>query len=138
MFRCTVYVTSKNLNKKRIYIALLLILVFTLPVLYQSWHNIHHHLDELPSNVHHQCHLEAKTCQPAESKGYANALDTEHCIIMEYEFSIQDLPANLAGCTDDISFHIHYRNYPHPGYSNFYKSSKSPRAPPGIFFTYHA
>jgi hypothetical protein len=122
------------MNRNRKYIALSLSLVFTLPVIYQSWHNVLHHLNETTSNIHHSCSVdkESDSCRQKPEKKISPEVNDNRCVIKEYEFSIKDLPAQNPVFTKIYLSETEKKTFLNPGHKNFSKSSKASRAPPAI------
>lgn len=115
--------------------AFFLLLVFSLPVIYQSWHNLSHHLHELSENQHHVCSIDNRnesSCKGEEQNIYTSPSDEVLCIVKDYEFSIKDLPGEFTTSGAEFNYNTFSNAYLHPGYKNFNKSAKSSRAPPSM------
>ena len=101
--------------------AILLLLVFTIPVVYQSSHVLLYHSDDA------QCCTLGKN----EARYYFdNGELNQHCVIAEYTFTHKDLPADQPIVSANLSDKETFNFYTHPGYQTFKLNQKSPRAPP--------
>ena len=102
--------------------AFLLLLVFTIPVIYQSGHVLLHH-----------SHDEFYCCITDETKAshyFVDAGQNQHCVIAEYTFTHQDLPEDQAITYNSPCLENIQNFYTHPGYKNLKTNKKSSRAPP--------
>lgn len=102
--------------------AMMLLLVFIIPVVYQSSHVLlHHSHDEFVC-----CSLEGT----GASYSSDNAQQSQHCVIAEYTFTHQDLPENPPKAVNNSNDEKIINFYTNPGYRNVKLNKKSSRAPP--------
>jgi hypothetical protein len=105
------------------YLAIFLLLIFTIPVIYQSGHVILHHSHD---SLHHNCSHEGKKA----NLNFDGGEISQHCEIAEYTFTQQDLPAEQPYISA-IHFELEKVNfYTLPGYRIIWFNKNSSRAPP--------
>lgn len=119
--------------------ALFFLLVFTVPVIYQTVHILQHHANH---DIHHACenhHEEQeKTSNIPEDTNtlyFISTSNEKQCVICEYTFTINQIPViyQLAASTShSIEIKSNYKNVNH---SWFELSAISPRAPPLLTFS---
>lgn len=91
-----IFVPLILMQKSRIHIALLLVMVFVFPIVIQPWHVMNHHSEYFFSDEaehhHHCCAHEIHF----ENESLPQQLDqsVENCPVCEYEFATFSLPQN--------------------------------------------
>lgn len=91
-----IFVPLILMQKSRIHIALLLVMVFVFPIAIQPWHVMNHHSEYFFSDEaehhHHCCAVEVHF----ETENLPHQLDqsVENCPVCEYEFATFSLPQN--------------------------------------------
>lgn len=104
--------------------AILLLLVFIIPVVYQSSHVLIYHANDAS-----QC----CTLDETEASYYFDGGElNQHCVIAEYTFAHKDLPENQSTVSANFDEKEILNFYTHPGYRNFKLDKKSSRAPPFV------
>jgi hypothetical protein len=115
--------------KKRLkkYIAQVLLLVFTMPLTFQSYHIMHHHAEYDMEKYGEYC---CSTSKPDYRDDFVISNTETDCVICNYKFSTNDLPKAsvfrsislvIKSCLNELKKQIPFQQV---------FSDKSPRSPP--------
>lgn len=114
---------NSMMRKRNRFYAFLLQWVFLFPIIVQSWH---------PAFHHHSCESHHHTAACCENEGtrIINAHEHEDCLICEYQFPVNDLPASFELESDFIVFEEFSKKNDQQHIPDFHYLLNSPRAPP--------
>lgn len=120
---CFLPIIRSDLNRRNLYIAIFLQVIFLTPLVYQNYHIFKHHF--------HTVCIHVEKHDNAIKHSFENhAKNDEACIICNYEFSIFTSPEGFNFSTPKLPVILNITEIVLKGYPGIFNQKISPRAPP--------
>ncbi|MCG8698185.1 MAG: hypothetical protein MI922_09035 [Bacteroidales bacterium] len=117
-------------HKKQI--SLILILVFTFPVIYQQAHVVYHHILSHIHNScnHHHCSQDKVKTVNLLTSSYSEKTKNEKCAICDYKFTVNQMPVDFQFDNSINSYSELNLKFTEENFGYVFILAKSSRAPP--------